>query len=90
MAVMIQFDELTVATSGTTTTITATMTDNVDKDVTLSVKVQKESASGWLDYGTCKVTVNKDSKTGTGTVENLPAGNYQAIYGDATVNFTIK
>ena len=85
-----QFDELTVATSGTTTTITATMTDNVDKDVTLSVKVQKESASGWLDYGTCKVTVNKDSKTGTGTVENLPAGNYQAIYGDATVNFTIK
>ncbi len=37
-----------------------------------------------------KVTVNKDSKTGTGTVENLPAGNYQAIYGDATVNFTIK
>ncbi len=30
------------------------MTDNVDKDVTLSVKVQKESASGWLDYGTCK------------------------------------
>ena len=85
-----QFDKLTVATSGTTTTITATMTDNVDKDVTLSVKVQKESASGWLDYGTCKVTVNKDSKTGTGTVENLPAGNYQAIYGDATVNFTIQ
>ena len=66
------------------------MTDKVDKDVTLSVKVQKESASGWLDYGTCKVAVNKGSKTGTGTVENLPAGNYQAIYGDATVNFTIQ
>ena len=85
-----QFDKLTVATAGTTTTITATMTDKVDKDVTLSVKVQKESASGWLDYGTCKVAVNKGSKTGTGTVENLPAGNYQAIYGDATVNFTIQ
>lgn len=85
-----QFDGLSVATVGTTTTITATMTENVDKDVTLSVKVQKESTSGWLDCGTCKVTVNKGSKIGTGTVENLTAGNYQAIYGDATVNFTVQ
>ena len=71
-----QFDGLSVATVGTTTTITATMTENVDKDVTLSVKVQKESTSGWLDCGTCKVTINKGSKIGTGTVENLTAGNY--------------